>query len=85
MSLFNSPVVLVVGGGARQRLAEQILKRKKRRVLLVTDRNIVASGKIQEFEVQLREAGIEVATFSNVQPDPTVTNVELGLAAFRES
>jgi len=82
---FNSPVTLIVGGGARKRLAEQILKRGKRRVLVVTDANLLASGKVQEFEVHLREAGIHASIFSNVQPDPTVENVEQGLAAYRDS
>ena len=82
---YNSPLTLIVGGGARKRLAEQILKRGKRRVLVVTDANLVASGKVQEFEVHLREAGIQGTIFSNVQPDPTVENVEQGLAAYRDS
>ena len=85
VSQFNSPVALVVGGGARKRLAEQILRRGKKRVLVVTDMNLVASGKVEEFEIHLREAGIHVSTFSNVQPDPTVENVEQGLAAYHES
>jgi alcohol dehydrogenase class IV len=82
---FNSPLTLIVGGGARIRLAEQILKRGKNRVLLVTDAHMVSSGKVQELENQLYAAGIHVSIFSNVQPDPTVDNVEQGLAAYRNS
>ena len=82
---FNSPLTLIVGGGARKRLAEQILKRGKNRVLLVTDAHMVSSGKVQELENQLYAAGIHVSIFSNVQPDPTVDNVEQGLAAYRNS
>ncbi|HUP78779.1 MAG TPA: iron-containing alcohol dehydrogenase [Pirellula sp.] len=82
---YNFPLTLIVGGGARKRLADQILKRGKRRVLVVTDVNLVASGKVQEFEFHLREAGIQGTIFSSVQPDPTVENVEQGLAAYRDS
>jgi alcohol dehydrogenase class IV len=82
---FNSPLSLIVGGGARKRLADQILKRGKRRVLVVTDAYMVASGKVQEFEVLLREADIKTSIFSKVQPDPTIENVEEGIAAYRDS
>ncbi len=82
---FNAPQTLIVGGGARERLAEQILKRGKKRVLVVTDAHLVASGKVTEFEVLLHEAGIHTSIFSDVQPDPTVENVEQGLAAYRDS
>ncbi len=46
---------------------------------------MVASGKVQEIEILLREAGIQTSIFSKVQPDPTVENVEQGIAAYRDS
>jgi alcohol dehydrogenase class IV len=82
---FNSPTTIIVGGGARQRLAEQILRRGKKRVLVVTDQHLVSSGKLHELETPLREAGIQASVFSDVQPDPTVDNVQQGLAAYRRS
>lgn len=82
---FNSPDTILVGGGARKRLAEQISKRQKQRILIVTDAYMVTCGKVEEIELQLRDAGIHSSVFSKVQPDPTVDNVEQGLAAYRDS
>lgn len=82
-SQFNIPSTLIVGRGTRLQLAQQIQRLGICRVLIVTDRFMVESGRIEPFEKQLREEGILCAVFSEVQPDPTVKNVEEGLKAFQ--
>ena len=82
---FNVPGALIVGGGARSQLADQVHRLGLTRVLIVTDQYMVESGKINEFQQQLIDAGLHVSLFSGVQPDPTVDNVDDGLQHYRES
>lgn len=82
---FNVPPTVIVGQGARLQLANQIKKLGSKRALIVTDRYMVESGKITEFQDQLNEAHIEAALFCEVQPDPTVSNVNAGLERYRDS
>jgi len=49
----------------------------------VTDEYLRGEGIIQIFEERLKTAGVEVAVFSEVQPDPTDRNVAAGLACLR--
>ncbi len=81
---FNIPATVIVGAGASGELAGQLKRLPSARVLLVTDAFMVKTGLAARFEALLSEAGIASATFSEVQPDPTDTNVHAGLQAFRE-
>ena len=82
---FNLPATIVAGAGASQTLPEQIGRLGARRVLLVTDRFLQAQGLPDRFVRLLEAAGVAVAVFADVQPDPTDANVRAGLAAFRAS
>lgn len=80
---FNIPSTILCGAGAIAELAPQLQRRRHARVLLVTDEFMVKSGLAPRLETDLRGAGIDVATFAGVQPDPTEQNVLDGLARFR--
>jgi alcohol dehydrogenase class IV len=81
---FNVPSTIIVGGGARNELAAQVQRLRAARVLVVTDKDLEQRGVIAPLAKQLEEAGVAVSVFSDVQPDPTVKNVQDGLAAARE-
>ena len=49
--------------------------------LLVTDAGLRASGLVDQVLRSLSAAGVETLVFDGVQPNPTVENVEAGLAA----
>jgi alcohol dehydrogenase len=51
------------------------------RALLVTDRGVRQSGLVDQVVDALHEAGVESVVFDGVQPNPTIANVEAGLAA----
>lgn len=51
------------------------------RALVVTDRGMVASGIVEQVVRVLRDAGVEPVVFDRVEPNPTIAQVEAGLAA----
>jgi len=51
-------------------------------VLLVTDPGIIAAGLVEPLETAMRENSISVTVFSDVQPNPTIPNVEKGLQVY---
>jgi alcohol dehydrogenase len=79
---FNVPATVITGAGASRELAPQLLRLGARRVLLVTDVFMESSGLAEVFVRAMEGAGIRVALFSGVQPDPTDANVRDGLRVY---
>jgi alcohol dehydrogenase class IV len=78
------PRDVVIGGGAADSLAERVTGLNVERPLVVSDDFLLSEGPAGALVEQLRGAGLEVACFGDVQPDPTMANVEGALAAIRE-
>ena len=51
------------------------------RTLVVTDKNLVQIGLVEPVLDLIKKSGCEVLVFDDVEPDPTLTSVELGKAA----
>jgi len=81
-SVFNVPSTIIVGGGASEEVGTQAKRCGARRVLLVTDPYMVNSGLAGRITDILKQAGIAVTLFADVEPDPTDRNVADGLSAF---
>ena len=79
---FNVPSTILIGAGASAELAPQLARLGARRVLLVTDAFMVSSGLAARFTTDMERAGMHVALFAGVQPDPTDANVHDGLRHF---
>ena len=75
----NIPSTMIVGAGAVQHLAGCVQRFGAQRVLLVTDSFLMSNGTAQRVIDHLQENNIGVSVFAEVQPDPTVQNVEAGL------
>lgn len=73
------------GPGARKELPEVIARLGKKKVLIVTDKDLVRFGVAGKVTEVLDAAGIPYEIFSDVKPNPTVSNVNAGLAAFKAS
>ncbi|MCC7145048.1 MAG: iron-containing alcohol dehydrogenase [Phycisphaeraceae bacterium] len=84
-SQFNVPSTILVGGGASDQAGPIARRWGASRVLLVTDPGLVRMGVAGKMESSLRAAGLEVAVFADVQPDPTDENVRAGLTALRHA
>lgn len=78
------PSAIIHGGGTRSQLGALAKELGGSRVLLVTDPGVIALGFADEVERGLVDAGLEVRVFSDIQPDPTDTNVAAGVAALEE-
>ena len=79
---FNVPATVITGAGASRELAPQLLRLGARCVLLVTDAFMESTGLAEVFVRAMEGAGIRVALFSGVQPDPTDANVRDGLRVY---
>ncbi len=72
------------GRGARVELANEIKSRGFQKVLVVTDKSLYECGVTGKVTAVLDEAGIAYEVYSDVKPNPTVTNVKNGIAKCRE-
>ena len=71
---------IVFGRGTLERVGP-LTRGYGRRALLVTDPGLRASGLVDQVLDSLRKADVEAIVFDGVQPNPTIQNVEAGLAA----
>ncbi len=81
---FPSPGLLT-GPGSVGQLAENISVRGLRHVLLVTDRDLMALDLPGGFIKTLTERSIACTVFDQVQPNPTVENIEDGVRSYKAS
>ena len=77
---WNYPTAIRFGVGRIRELPEACKAVGLRRPLLVTDPGLARLPMIADAMTALRKAGIEVALFSDVKPNPVESNVEAGLA-----
>lgn len=70
------------GPGAREVLPEVIERLGGKKALVVTDKGLIKFGVAKLVTDVLDKAGIAYTIFSEVKPNPTVTNVKDGIAAF---
>ncbi len=71
----KTPGSIVFGVGACEQLGGRIKALSKEAVLIVTDAGLVKAGVAEEIEGLISSAGIEVAIFDGVEPDPDKENV----------
>ena len=69
------------GAGAIARLAEVVAAAGGSRVFVVTDPGVRRSGVVDRVLGVLATAGLETATFDEVEPNPSASTVERGAAA----
>lgn len=72
------------GRGCRQELSNEIKTRGFNKVLVVTDKELYECGVTGKVTQILDEAGIAYEVYSEVKPNPTVKNVQDGVAKCKE-
>lgn len=82
---FDPRTRVVFGPGRISRLGSLAKELGATRVLLCTDPGIRAAGHTERGARSLREAGLEVIVFDDIQPNPTTLDVDRGLAVAREA
>lgn len=75
------PATTWIEPGARRRAGEEAAALGRSRALLVTDAFMVGRGTAGELRGILEDAGLAVAVFDGVQPDPTDAAIDEGRAA----
>jgi alcohol dehydrogenase class IV len=78
------PPDLVIGGGTSEDLPDHVARVGIARPLVVSDRFLLDEGPAGPLVERLQSTGLDVATFGDVQPDPTLANVEGALQALRD-
>jgi len=67
------------GWGSREVLIDEIKKRKFKRALVVTDETLIKVGVTEKVTSLLDEKGIVYDVFSEIKPNPTISNVKKGV------
>lgn len=75
---------LLTGPGSVKQLAENLSVRGLKQVLVVTDKVLMELKLPEGLLTSLDEHGIGYTVFDDVQPNPTIENVEAGRKVYRE-
>lgn len=78
---YRKPTMLT----SAKELVNVLKEQNKTSVLLVTDKSIRGFGLTNELEEKITKAKIKLTVFDDVVPNPTIENVESGLAVYKEN
>ena len=73
------------GPGARKELPEVVKRLNGKKALIVTDKGLIQFGVAEKVTKVLDDASIPYEIFSEVKPNPTVSNVKAGIEAYKKS
>ena len=73
------------GPGAREVLPKEISRLGLKKAFVATDKDLIKFGVADKVLSVLRNANIPYEVFSEIKPNPTVSNVKAGLAAYAAS
>ncbi|SFI00056.1 choline dehydrogenase [Tindallia magadiensis] len=82
---FEVPTVIKHGIGAIGQAGEEIKQLGVSKALLVTDPGIYEAGITKSVEASLKEAGVEVVIFNQVEPNPAVKVVGMGSKMYKDN
>lgn len=73
------------GPGARQVLPQEVKRLGLHKAFVATDKDLIKFGVADKVLDVLRQANIPYEVFSEIKPNPTVSNVKAGVEAFAKS
>ena len=73
------------GPGARQVLPQEVKRLGLHKAFVATDKDLIKFGVADKVLDVLRQANIPYEIFSEIKPNPTVSNVKAGVEAFAKS
>ena len=80
---WNYPSNIRVGSGRLSELAEACQQLHMQKPLLITDPGLAALSMVEDALAICRDAGLDCGLFADVQGNPTGSNVEQGVSAFK--
>ncbi len=73
------------GHGAIENIVPELTARGYRKVFVATDADLLKFGVTQKVTALLDNAGVAYDVFSDIKPNPTIENVQSGVAAFKNA
>ena len=83
LSIWSFPTRVVFGAGSVAETGAEAKRLGASRALVVADAGVVAAGLLEPVERALVGAGVAVARFTDVEPNPVEKNVHDGVTAYR--
>lgn len=71
------------GAGAIKNIPEEVARRRFKKALIVTDKDLIKFGVAKKVFDVLEEAGLAYAVFDSLKQNPTIKNVQDCVAAFK--
>ncbi|ELR67434.1 Alcohol dehydrogenase [Photobacterium marinum] len=84
-SAFFIPTVNLMGAGCLTDAANAVKEQGFKKALIVTDKVLNQIGVVKQVADLLAEREVESVVFDGTQPNPTIGNVEAGLALLKEN
>ncbi len=84
MSAFFIPAVNLMGADCLVEAADTVVGYGFKKALIVTDKVLNQIGMVQQVTQLLQERNIDTVVFDGTQPNPTIKNVEAGLALLQQ-
>ena len=82
--IFPDPTI-IDGPGAIKKLPAVVKKKGKKSILVVTDKGLMSLNLLDGLFKALDEQGIKYVVYDEVQPNPSVENVEAGLQLYKDN
>jgi|TARA_B110000967_G_scaffold201981_1_gene240037 alcohol dehydrogenase class IV len=79
---WNYPTAMRTGAGRINELASACTEMGMKAPLLITDPGLAGLPMVSDIVANCQKAGLAIAVFSDIKPNPTGTNVENGIAAY---
>ena len=73
------------GKGAIENIPADLKARGKKKVFVCTDASLIKFGVAQKVTELLDKAGLAYEIYSDIKPNPTIENVQNGVAAFKKA
>ncbi|MFT4606669.1 MAG: alcohol dehydrogenase class IV [Urechidicola sp.] len=80
---WNYPTAMRIGAGRINELATACTEMGMKAPLLITDPGLAGLPMVSDIVANCQQAGLAIAVFSDIKPNPTGTNVENGIVAYR--
>ena len=73
------------GAGAIREIPNEVKTREFKKAFVCSDPDLIKFGVTKKVTDVLDEAGLAYEIYSNIKPNPTIENVQTGVAAFKAS
>lgn len=70
VTIFRTTPRVVMGPGAISQIGQEVKGLQAKKAVIVTDKGVVGAGLLKQAEASLESAGVSVAVYDGVEPDP---------------